>query len=226
MACRNRRRRALVYGYFWALGVVTALNAGLAIAAGTDQASKGPTQSNWLLRVGVLSVRSITQETNIPFVGGQIKSPDKILPGLDLSYFFTDHWAVEFQGGHVKRNYSVSGSRLGNFSVGTIDSGTLSLALQYHFTPTNSIKPYVGSGVNYAWARSVQPAQNLPYFEVKPLTSALFTTGVDIVISPRWLLNASARYLMSPAYEFKGDGFSAIVRINTLVLGAGVGFYF
>ncbi|WP_338544730.1 OmpW family outer membrane protein [Pseudomonas benzopyrenica] len=218
--------RAQTYISLSALFVAIALSSGTVIAAETDSFLKGPRQADWLVRGSALSVRSLTQTTDIPIVGGQIKSPDKTYPGLDISYFFTDHWAIEFQGGHVKRSYAVSGSSLGNFSVGSIDSNVLSLALQYHFRPTESIKPYVGVGANYAWTRSVDPAQNIPSFDVKPIASTLFAAGIDVAIAPGWLVNASARYLLSPEYDFKGEGFSATVKINTLVLGMGVGFYF
>ncbi|MDH4764131.1 outer membrane beta-barrel protein [Pseudomonas sp. CBMAI 2609] len=219
-------RRARTYVSLSVFGVVIALSSGTVTAANSDGIIKGPKQADWLVRGSVLSVRSLTQKTEIPVIGGQIKSSDKTLPGLDISYFFTDHWAIEFQGGHVKRSYAVSGSGLGGFSVGSIDSGALSLTLQYHFRPTASVKPYVGAGANYAWTRSVQPAQNIPRFDVKPVTSALIAAGVDIAVAPGWLVNASARYLLSPEYDFKGEGFNAAVKINTLVIGMGVGFYF
>lgn len=183
-------------------------------------------KGDWLIRGSVISIRSLTQSSDIPLVGGRIKSQDIHTIGLDISYFITNHWALEFQGGQLDREYKVARSSVGDFSVGKIDSYAMTLALQYHFKPSRLIMPYIGLGLNYAWAKSVDPAENIPDFDVKPMTSAMAALGIDIPISAHWVANASARYFLSPTYNFDGNGFQADVQINTLVLGAGVGFFF
>lgn len=183
-------------------------------------------KGDWLLHGSVISIRSLTQSSDIPAIGGRVKSQDMRTLGLDISYFVSDHWAFEFQGGRIERDYSVANSTFGSFSVGRIDTYAVTLALQYHFKPSELMMPYVGLGINYSWAGNVEPAENIPDFDVKPIASALMAVGVDVPFAPHWVANASARYILSPTYNFDGDGFQASVRINTLILGAGIGFYF
>lgn len=217
---RHRKARHLLFGL-----CVFAFSH-LATASDRKTDSARPAKGDWLLRGSVLQVRSLTQSTDIPAIGGSVESPDKLLPGLDINYFLTDNWALEFQGGRVSRCYSVTGSQLGSFSVGQIDSAALTLALQYHFRLSESAKPYLGLGANYTWTRDVRPAQNIPDFDVEPIMSAVVAAGTDFKIAPNWVLNASVKYFISPAYEFKGSNFNATVRVNTLVLGTGIGYYF
>ena len=212
-----------------ALSLAAALVLGAAdAAAAVDRAARqgGPQQGDWLIRGSLLSVKARVQEADIPAVGGRLTAPDKTLPGLGISYFATDHWGFEFQGGSFERDYGVEGSAIGSFAVGTISTDALSLTLHYHFRPAGPLKPYLGAGISRAWTRGVRPAPGIADFDVKPLTSPLISLGVDLLLAEHWMLNASARYLFTPAYHFEGDGFSAKVRIHTLVLGAGIGLYF
>lgn len=180
----------------------------------------------WLIRVMALEVIPVGLASEISTIGGQLETPRTRQLGMDLSYFFTEHWAVELQGGPFDREYRIKGSQIGDFKVGAISHIAVSLALQYHFYPNAQWSPYVGLGINHTWTRDVKPAAGIPKFDVRDITSGIVSAGVDYRLSTHWSLSTSLRYVMSPAYEFQGQGFNSIVSMNTLVVGGGVGYRF
>lgn len=183
-------------------------------------------QGDWLGRLMVLKVTPLHISSDIQGIHGEVYTPDVLIPGMDLSYFMTDNWAVELQGGRFVRSYSIKNSAVGNFMVGNIGSTTVSLTIQYHFDACSLVKPYLGLGVNYARVHDIEPAAGIPNFEVRDMTSGIINAGADLKISENWFFSASMRYVLSPAYSFHGDSFSANVKMDTLIYGVGIGILF
>ncbi|PPT47860.1 OmpW/AlkL family protein [Xanthomonas arboricola] len=206
------------------LGAVV-LSMSPSLAAG-EQAAAAPARGDVLVRVMALDVTVARIDSTIPSVGGKVDTPDKLVPGADLSYFIADHWAVEGQGGPFVRVYRVRQSLIGDFDVGRIHTRAVSLVLQYHLRPSAKLKPYLGLGLNYAWSGDVEPAAGIPDFKVSDITSGIASLGGDYRVTDRWFLSGSVRYLLSPTYQFRGHGFNATVKLDTLVVGAGIGYRF
>jgi len=196
------------------------------LATAGESSSKVYETDKWLLRTMLLDVRTVKSQSSISIIGGHIKTPDKRTVGADISYFFTPEIALEFQGGIFSRDYSISNSRVGSFKVGTIESNSVSLTLQYHFDTCCAFTPYLGLGANHAWTRKVEPASGIPDFQVKDLNSLILNAGIDYYLSDNWLLSTSIRYLISPDYQFEGHGFNASVKMDTLVTGVGIAYRF
>jgi outer membrane protein len=180
----------------------------------------------WLIRAMALEVIPVGLTSEISTIGGKLETPRTRQLGMDLSYFLAEHWAVEFQGGPFEREYKIKGSQIGDFKVGSISHIALSLALQYHFYPNAQWSPYVGLGVNHTFTREVKPAAGIPKFDVRDVTSGIVSAGIDYRLSTHWSLSSSLRYVISPEYEFQGQGFNSVVSMNTLVVGGGVGYRF
>ncbi|MCF5188625.1 MULTISPECIES: OmpW/AlkL family protein [Pseudomonas] len=180
----------------------------------------------WLLRVMALEIIPVELASEISTIGGNLETPRTRQIGIDLSYSVTENWVVEFQGGPFDREYRIKGSRIGDFKVGSISQIALSMSLQYHFYPNAQWSPYVGLGLNHTWTRDVKPAAGIPKFEVREITSGIMSTGLDYRLSRYWTLSTSLRYVISPKYEFQGQGFNSTVSMNTLVVGGGVGYRF
>ncbi|WP_369981437.1 OmpW/AlkL family protein [Xanthomonas bundabergensis] len=185
-----------------------------------------PTEGNWLVRAMALEVVAVNLDSKISYIGGEITTPSALVPGLDVSYFITDHWSVEVQGGVFARDYRIVKSRIGDFDVGTIESGTVSLTVQYHFRPHDRLSPYLGLGVNHAWEHEVKPAAGIPVFHVQDISSAILNLGFDYRMAKHWFFSASLRYVISPAYRFEGYGINATVDLDTVAMAAGVGYRF
>ncbi|WP_439870373.1 OmpW/AlkL family protein [Pseudomonas syringae] len=182
--------------------------------------------NQWLVRVMAVDVVPVGLASEISTIGGKVETPRTRQISVDLSYFVTEHWAVEFQGGPFDREYRIEGSKVGNFKVGSISHTALSLTLQYHFLPTAQWSPYLGLGINHVWTRDVKPAVGIPQFDVRDITSWIVGAGVDYRLNTRWSLSTSLRFVISPEYEFQGQGFNSTVSTNTLVVGAGFGYLF
>jgi outer membrane protein len=180
----------------------------------------------WLVRVMALEIIPVGLASEISTIGGNLETPRTRQIGIDLSYSVTENWAVEFQGGPFDREYRIKGSRIGDFKVGCISHIALSMSLQYHFYPNSQWSPYVGLGINKTSTRDVKPAAGIPKFKVRDITSRILSAGLDYRLSQYWTLSTSLRYVVSPEYEFQGQGFNTAVSMNTLIVGGGVGYRF
>ncbi|MDC6378917.1 outer membrane beta-barrel protein [Pseudomonas graminis] len=199
----------------------------LALADGNPQIeSQIENNDRWLIRVMAVKVIPVDLTSEISVIGGKVDTPQTNQLSMDLSYFLTDHWAVEFQGGPFDREYRVKGSKVGDFKVGSISHTALSMTLQYHFFRNAKLSPYLGLGINHVWTRDVKPAAGIPKFDVRDITSWLVNAGVDYQLSNHWSISTSLRYVVSPEYEFQGQGFNSTVSMNTLVVGGGLGYHF
>ena len=183
-------------------------------------------EGKWLVRVMALDIRQTNVRSEVPDIGGKIDIAPIIQPGLDISYFVTDHWAVEFQGGIAKNDYRIAGSAIGDFDIGSVETLSLGLTLQYHFRPTPNLKPYLGVGLIHTRTRAVKPADNIPDFDVEDINSVVLNAGVDYRLSGNWFASASLRYILIPTYRAKGEAFDTEVKLNALVSGIGVGYRF
>ncbi|WP_167355346.1 OmpW/AlkL family protein [Pseudomonas marginalis] len=180
----------------------------------------------WMIRVMVLDVIPVGLTSEISTIGGRVETSRKSILGIDFSYFMTQHWAIELQGGPFERDYWIKDSKGGDFKIGSVRNTALSLTLQYHLYPSAKLSPYIGLGINKAWTREVSPAPGIPNFDVKNITSTIFNAGIDYRLDSRWTLSGNFRYIKSPEYRFNGQNFESVVSMDTLVVGAGLGFRF
>jgi outer membrane protein len=192
----------------------------------TDTPRKYEPDGRWMVRLMGQRVTPIDLSSEISVIGGRLDTPPKSVASLDLSYFVTDYWSVELQGGPFSRSYRIVGSKAGTFDVGTISNVAASMAVLYHISPQSQISPYIGVGFSHAWVKGIERAEGIPQFRAKDVTSAIVCLGIDYKIDQKWLFSAGLRYIMSPDYTFDGDGFKSTVSMNTLMTGAGVGFRF
>lgn len=205
------------------LAVALALSMPAALAA---TAPRGLTQGDWLVRAGVARIMPIGIRSTIPTIGGDVKTPDATSPTLDISYFLTDHWAIQLTGGVSSTPYRLADSAVGDFDIGTIKTAALALMAQYHFRPGAVINPYLGAGMVRSHPLRVDPADNIPDFEVESINSVLLGAGLDYDLGSHWFANAAVQYLRVPTYHFEGEGFSAEVDMDTLITGLALGYRF
>ena len=107
---------------------------------------------NWMLRARALGV--VPNESGHVSNGDSVSIDNSVVPELDVSYFFTSNVSAELIAAVTPHNVKTSSG---------IDAGSSwllppTLTLQYHFTQVDSIKPYVGAGVNdIAWLHASLP---------------------------------------------------------------------
>ncbi|WP_442962887.1 OmpW/AlkL family protein [Pseudomonas sp. AM8] len=180
----------------------------------------------WLIRMMGQRVTPSGLSSSVSLIGGRVDTRRINTISFDLSYFVTSHWSIEMLGGPFKRDYKILDSKVGSFDVGSISSFAVSLGVAYHMYPYQTFSPYVGIGFNHAWVEKVDPAPGIPKFDVKSVTSGMFSAGLNYNLNRRWLLSFGLRYIVTPTYVFKGEEFESTVSTNTLITGAGLGYRF
>ena len=133
MQTTNLQRAAL------ALAVFTSLAAPMAA-----QAQDGP----WLVRVRAVNLDSANKDST----GLELTVNNKVIPEVDISYFFTPNIAAELILTYPQKHTL----KAGGTEIGTLKHLPPTLTAQYHFTDLGAFKPYVGAGVNYTRFSSVE----------------------------------------------------------------------
>ncbi|MDZ7661723.1 OmpW/AlkL family protein [Thiohalophilus sp.] len=102
------------------------------------------------------------------------------------------------------------------------------VGLQYHFSPQDNVRPYVGAGINYTTFFSEETTGALAGTDMS-LDDSLglaVQAGVDVDINDDWFFNADLRYMnIETTATIDGAG-SVDVQINPWVFGLGVGTRF
>jgi outer membrane protein len=107
-------------------------------------AQEGP----WLVRVRAVNLDSANKDST----GLDLSVNDKVIPEVDVSYFFTPNLAAELVLTYPQKHRL----RAGDARIGSLKHLPPTLMLQYHFTDLGAFKPYVGAGINYTRFSSVK----------------------------------------------------------------------
>src|SRR3972149_6103985 len=97
-----------------------------------------------LVRGRLLGV--IPDESASVSIGGDVDIETSVVPEVDLTYFITDHIAVEVIAAVTPHDVSHEPT---NLDLGEVWLLPPTVTLQYHFNPAGNLQPYVGAGVNY-----------------------------------------------------------------------------
>ncbi|KQT57732.1 MULTISPECIES: OmpW/AlkL family protein [unclassified Aureimonas] len=201
-----------------------------AVPIGSDTAptaeAVGLHAGNWLVRARIAGIFPVKETSSIALIGGQIKTPDMVIPDLQIAYFLMDHISIEGQGGVVPTRPKIAGSLVGHFEIGNILSAAASASLQYHFLPDARLNPYMGAGVSYSTPISIKPAEGITDFDVKAQMSIMLQAGADYQISGNWFGNGVAKYIFVPEQVYTSESTKFISDSDIVFVGAGIGYRF
>ncbi|MFC4158321.1 OmpW/AlkL family protein [Chitinimonas lacunae] len=176
----------------------------------------------WLVRVRAVNLDSANKDST----GLGLSINDKVIPEVDISYFFTPQLAAElvltYPQKHKVRSYGVE--------IGSLKHLPPTLMLQYHFTNASAFKPYLGAGVNYtrfssvhfhpAVAAVLQPSVDKNSFGLAA------QAGFDYQINKNLLLNVDLKKVQIRT-DVKSFGRKAgEFRVDPWLLGVGLGWRF
>jgi outer membrane protein len=181
-------------------------------------ASAADDAGNYFVRVRALYLQSsnTNQDDVVPL---DLSINDKLLPELDLGYFFTPNIATELVLTYPQRQTISSGG----VAIGSLKHLPPTLTVQYHFTGM-SVRPYVGAGVNYTHFSDVQLPAGV---SIKANSFGLAAqAGLDIPLGGGWMLNADLKYV-----QIKTDVSAGGVKVDTFkvdpwLYGVGIGYRF
>ncbi len=198
-----------------AVAVLCALTSGAAFA----QQAEGP----WLVRARAVNLDSANKDST----GLGLSVNDKVIPEVDVSYFFTPNIAAELVL-TVPQKHDLSSSVLGG-KIGTLKHLPPSLLLQYHFNAAG-FKPYVGAGVNYTRFSSVRfdpavAAALNPSIDKNSFGGAL-QVGVDIPLSKNLYLNVDVKKVYIKTDVFSSGTKVGTLKVDPVLVGVGLGWRF
>lgn len=158
-------------------------------------------EAPWLVRVRAVHLDSANKDST----GLDLSINNKVLPELDISYFFTPAWATELVLTYPQKQTV----RAGGSDIGSLKHLPPTLTLQYHFVNLGKFKPYLGAGVNYTRFSSVS-----------------FSPAVQAALSPSLSRNSFGLALQAGFdYEFAKNTYFNFdvkkVKIHTDVSSAG-----
>ncbi len=183
-------------------------------------------QNDWIIRGRAVYVRTDVKST-VSDIGGKVGATSDLTPELDITKFITPNIAAELIAGTTRHDISLKGSAAGNsVGLGSVKLLPPTLTLQYHFSPTETIRPYAGAGLNYTifyGAKTGGAATSLQY--QNHLGYAL-QAGLDYMIDKKVSINFDIKKIFLKTRVQVNDAYTANVRLDPWLFGVGMGYHF
>jgi outer membrane protein len=193
-----------------AAAAICALTTGAALA----QSAEGP----WMVRARAVSLQSANGDDT----GLGLSINNKIIPEIDVSYFFTKNVAAELIL-TVPQQHTLSASAAGG-EIGTLKHLPPTLLLQYHFDAPG-YKPYVGAGVNFTRFSDVD--LTVAGAEIKSTsTGGALQVGVDVPVGKNLYLNFDVKKVYIGTEVYLGGVKQGTFKVDPLLVGVGLGWRF
>ncbi len=190
--------------------------AALSVAALTPAMAQ---ETPWQVRVRAVNLDPANKTDTTAVKGLSVN--EKLIPELDISYFFTPNIAAELiltypQKHNVKANGNV---------IGSLRHLPPTLTMQYHFMPNDTaIRPYVGAGLNYTNFSSVDLP---PTYNVKRGSWGwALQAGMDIPLNKQWSLNVDVKKVQIHADVTVAGDKVGTLKVDPLLIGVGLGYRF
>lgn len=226
-------KKSLLY-----LGMIAAIAPSLVHAEAGD----------WVVRARAVNVapnedsklgRTVNQNVaNVMSPGAELNVSDKVIPELDISYYFTKNIAAELiLAVGTRHNVSIKEDALatiGNQGLGSVNLLPPTLTVQWHFNPDQTFDPYVGAGINYTafLDRNLKVSSGaLAGTKIKVDSDSwgpALQAGFDINLKDGWLINADVKYVWLDTDVKLNTPAGAWTKIDSLdinpwVVGIGIG---
>lgn len=195
------------------LALIAAVVGGLAPLAHAQAAG------DWLVRVRAVNLDPANKD-DIAITDVSINS--KVIPEVDISYFFTPNIAAELVLTYPQK-HDVSSTAHGG-KIGTLKHLPPVLSAQYHFTNFGAIKPYLGLGLNYTRFSNV----DLPAgFTIdKNSVGLALQAGVDFALTKEWSLNLDVKKVQLRTDLYASGSKLGTIKVDPTLIGIGVGYKF
>ncbi|WP_421993883.1 OmpW/AlkL family protein [Roseococcus sp.] len=201
------------------------LGAGMASA---QDAPRGKRAGDFVVGLGAIGVLP-TNGGHVGGIGGTPTASNSASPQLDFSYFVTPNISLNLIAASTQHDVSVRGSALGDVRLGHVWALPPTLTVQYHPLPQARFSPYLGLGLNVTWFYGEGGRLTAPVSRVRidPTVGVAPNIGVDYELTPNWLLNFDAKWiLMQPDVSVNSGIIRARADINPFVIGASVRYRF
>jgi outer membrane protein len=177
------------------------------------QSKEGP----WMVRVRAVNLQS----ANTDSTGLGLSVNDKVIPEIDVSYFFSKNLAAELIL-TVPQQHDLSSSALAG-KIGTVTHLPPTLLVQYHFD-VSGFKPYVGAGINYTRFTSFDLPTGVDI--KRDSFGGALQFGVDIPLSGNMSLNFDVKKVYLGTDVSVGGVNQGSFKVDPLLVGLGIGWRF
>jgi outer membrane protein len=167
-----------------------------ALALGVAGAAQAA--NNFVVKVGIADVvpKSENGTLNTPLGDFKADVGNSVRPSITLEYLVTPNIGVEVLGAWPFRN-DVKLKGVGK--VGQVDVLPPTVSVQYHFLPEQTVSPFVGVGVNYAFMYNEKTKGLLNDLDtklsIKNSWGFAAHAGVDFNINKNMLVTLDARWI-------------------------------
>lgn len=145
---------------------------------------------------------------------------DKVIPELDISYYFTPNFAAELILTYPQKH----NVRAGADKIGSLKHLPPTLLAQYHFTNFGAFKPYVGAGINYTRFSSAKLDGGGNIDMDKNSWGPALQVGFDYALDKNWSLNFDIKKVYIDTTIRTND--LGKFKVDPLLVGVGVGYRF
>ena len=199
----------------------------------TKEESKSNEFKRWQVRLRAVGVAP-DESAKIGIIGGDVAISNALIPELDFTYFFTEHFAAELILGTAKHDVKAVNTAAGNVDLGSVWLLPPTLTAQYHFYTSDKkvFKPYIGAGVNYTLFYNVKSGAVADVKYDNALGYAA-QVGFDLMLDDTFFINFDAKRLflstdvtVDASNLAPGLSIPAEVDINPWLIGVGVGMKF
>lgn len=176
----------------------------------------------WLVRVRAVSLDSANHDST----GLNLAINNRVIPEVDVSYFFTPEWAAELVLTYPqKHDITASGAK-----IGTLKHLPPTLTAQYHYNALGAFRPYVGAGLNYTRFSGVSFAPAIvtalqPSISKDSVGLAL-QVGFDYQVARNVYLNVDLKKVQIRT-DIKSFGAKVgELKVDPTLFGIGIGYRF
>jgi outer membrane protein len=199
----------------------------------TKEESKSNEFKRWQVRLRAVGVAP-DESAKIVIIGGDVAISNALIPELDFTYFFTEHFAAELILGTAKHDVKAINTAAGDVNLGSVWLLPPTLTAQYHFYTSDQkvFKPYIGAGVNYTLFYNVKSG-DVAGVEYDNALGYAAQVGFDLMLDDTFFINLDVKRLflstdvtVDASNLAPGLSIPAEVDINPWLIGVGVGMKF
>jgi outer membrane protein len=161
-------------------------------------AAPGFSAGDIVVRLGAGAVLPMDAGSGVSLIGGSVHATNSVSPEADISYFFSDHFAIQLIAASTRHDLYVSNSILGpRVDIGSTYVLPPALTLQYHPLPHERISPYVGFGLDMAFFYDSNPNHGpIDKIRLSNTIGPVFDVGVDYNIYGPFFLNVDYKQIL------------------------------
>jgi len=188
----------------------------VAAAVAAMPAAWAQDSGSWIVRARAVHLDSANKDST----GLGLTINNKMIPEVDISYFFTPNLAAELILTYPQKQ-TVNSTVVGG-DIGTFKHLPPTLTAQYHFTGLGSFRPYVGAGVNYTNISDVHILNGAVNLKRNSYGLAV-QAGADVPVGGGWLINVDLKKVQIKTNVYLNGADRGKFKVDPTLLGIGVG---